>query len=611
MTKLLLLAFASLLTSHCSSGQTRYAVHFINFRDEVNSSFNKQNSDGLCTILVDGYLNGKLKAYKLSSLNAPIRASESQKANYPRKWNGNINGEVLLDEPFDAVMNDESRLPGVKSNKQSLNWQQPVFFLPPAETDTLSKKEFLDQMVIEEFELDSSRLWDKRRHYESGEVVYYGTNNYSALLDTVGIAPTNKLCWELWSYGNLPLYHRLDDLNGISIIGYYETNGRDSTWHPQLIRLRKSGVWKGILEDMNVTFLYTDALRYLNSFSQPVLNNNSFGYVGNNLFVFGSSWPNREETNLSDLIKKKLVSKRLPRSKVIVENVGLYRKFLKEGNNAWNLFQHVATKDIHIFKNDILALTIPAASIELLIGQKPKSKLFTYYHVLSENMFFGWVGKLPAALTQSNTPVTEGWERIATTHEYSYLQKYYLETSKSQQDSLLFFLNPLWQLITREFYKNKLKLSREKKSMYPGKFDWSKIESIRAKARDIRGEFWVNLLHDEISNRNYPYSSSYAVYLHDSLQSVNPDSIQFSITYEINLNSDLTNSNFEVSQISFKDKARYEDIEYTFNWSDIKQILIGENIAGLNYFMSRIEKGEVKFLKSEIVYGLHETKKSK
>lgn len=616
MVKFQLLIAILFFSSHFSNGQVRYAVHFINFKDEVNSKFYSSSVDGLCPILVDGYLNNKLKAYKFPHLKHQVRQAESQTENFPKRWNRKLPAGIVLTEPFDIMKAEGLGTEATQSIAQDDISQQPVYFLPPTESDTLSKKEFLDQLIIEGFELDSSSLWDKRKRYKAGESVRYGTNTYLALLDSIGVAPTDKQCWELWSRGSFPLYSRLDGLNGISIIGYCKKENKDSTWHPQLLRLRMGGEWKGILQDVDVTFLFSDVMQYLMSIPQPVLDDNPLGYIGNGHFVFGSFLGSEEEANFGKWLRRRLSTKSSLQKKVIVKNDILYKNFMDEDFpdgayvHLWSLFQPLNNKDIRVYQSDTLMAIIPISSIQQLIEREPKSQRLTYSQALSNNVFFGCIGDFPAILQQkSNTSKKIEVDNVRPVNEYVYLQRYSLETQKFQSDTILIFLRPVWELITKKFKSKNISLAEPKNSMFPGKHDWSKIETVRAMAVDIKREYWVNLLHDDLSYSDYPYRGSSSTYLHDTLQPINPDTMQLAVTYKIHFTPTLATSKFEVLQVSFKDKGRYDGLEYTFDWQEVKRILLDENTAELKYFIERIEKGEVEFLRSENVYGLCESPK--
>ena len=164
-----------LVGSIISNAQTRYALRQIDFQDPSNRVMVKQNTDNLAVILVDAYLTGKLNAYKVGPLDSAIQSLE-----FPKR----------------SVR--ESHSPAKKKRaerKKIFARSKTTVSILPSDLVALTKAEFLQQMVILE---DEVTQWDKATRYERGKgLVFYKGLGYFPKKDTAGIAPPNKIYWEL------------------------------------------------------------------------------------------------------------------------------------------------------------------------------------------------------------------------------------------------------------------------------------------------------------------------------------------------------------------------------------------------------------------------------
>ncbi|HZY79885.1 MAG TPA: hypothetical protein VFE50_10205 [Cyclobacteriaceae bacterium] len=460
MEKLLLTIVTILVSGMISYGQGT-AILFVDFAHNIEG----KNTDKLSGILVDGFLKGKIRAYRSPELTKHFRIAEAIAHDLPRRWSRKPPEGINTNDPVDVASLEE---PSFNSRPQV----KPARSEPPAtiiisNADTLSKEEFLRQMILEDTQ------------------------------------PGDKV--------QLPFYGRISELNGISIIGKYKVHGKDSTWTPDIIRLRRAGEWKGILEDIDVNFLYSDVLQYLSSIRLPILQNG-----------------------------------------------------------------------------------------------------ITYRELLKGNMFFGNVFNFNAVI---QTPAQGGLNvrALPPAKEYFYLEKYLVNAPDIQDDSLRTEIKIFAQLLSKAFKEKQIKFTEERTSLYPAKYDWSTIKNVTAMATGIKKEYWINLLHDYIADERYPaqinYYESTSVYLQDTIEHLDPDLVQLGITNmkRISASGSRSSTSQEVVQVSLRNLSDFESRpEYTFDWRDVRKILMNSRQPAMLKFVARVEKGNIKFSESKLVHSVCE-----
>jgi hypothetical protein len=573
-----------------SKAQTRYALRQIDFQDPVNSELVKSSTDNLAVILADAYLTGKLTAYKVGPLDSLIASLESPKRSVR-----------------DAMASARKKR---AERKHLFSKSKGTIDLTLADLKPLTKAEFLHQMVIIE---DETTVWNKTTRYKRGEgLVFHKGLGYFPKKDTSGIAPPNKIYWELAYNGNLPFYFRIPSLPAVSIFGQYVEENKKQTWQPLLIRITRTAEVPDYLVDMSVSFKYEEVMKYLAGIGQPLIYKSPYGYTGNGVFVLGDE----ERKNLTDQIRAQSSSNETFKANIAAPSMVILGSFLDPGNkkDEFSLFQEPSAKEFRIFLQNLPVATIPTGAVEQMLSF-PKTELITYSHALSTDMFSKYeiaLHGLNSVLPYQEVPETDAHPNI---RPCVFLEKYTISTvGAAEQKRLRSRFTNLIKFVNTQFKEGTLLLAEEKNSYFRARFDWSTIPEVKAKGATINKAYWSNLLHhDDISDVRYPYywsDNANVSYLHKKIAPLRVDSLEFGVTYKRTVPLAGGKASFEPAQVSLKSMQKpgpdTDNPVYTFNWIDLKKAVTKGKDPLLVELVKLIETGSLPYTDSRIVYGVIE-----
>lgn len=577
--------------------QSGYAVTYIDFKASPNSSLLHENTDNLGSLLVEGYLKGKLRGYKFAYNEEILKWAPMPAKYWPGKWDPKK--YYFLDDRvsykgYGYEMIEEIG-PSSTPPDQSTKWVKQILkgevvsrrYSFPSVRDTLSKADFLKNMVENQRQLDK---WNPYAGYYMGDEVEYEGRKYMSIGDTPhGNNPTNDKYWEP-SGTLIPMFSSLDDLTGIEILSYYEIKG-DTTWYPQVISLHRYNDYVGSYDRTVVSFFFPEAIQYLNSISQPIVYQAKFGYMGNSMLILGQ----KEKTELAKWINKKLTLNQLTLTGTkIIDNQRL-QLFLKDTANLqgkYGVAQDLLTQNPVIHDTHPI-YTIPLASIALLLEANlaPPPNPLNYSQALLSNVFYG-----QTSVTEIDSLIPDKHKNIASNQalEYFFLEEYSLSWKDAGERA-----NQVkaWQQVAIDF-KNKSLTPMERHFNYVA-HDWSKEGNWSSLGKDLSKKEWVNLLNHYDSDQG----DLLEIEPHDSTTLV-----CLAPVYKKYLRSSLK-SNLEPVEITFYGSWIGNIHSVSFSWKLVKESLLKTNPSGFSKLIESIEKGQILIRGTKIVSGLREVDK--
>jgi len=582
-----------------SFGQHNFYKKVIDLKDTINSKFFHAETDKLGMMLVDAYLQGKLKGYKFDVGNEVMKRAPLPKQDYPT-WKA---GTTYYAEDIVSYKNNLYVLMAIEfidsmtPPSQDKRWEkyevlgEPISFRNffPTLKDTLSKAALLKNMISQ---MPIAYLpWNPNEYFYAGDVVWYDGRNYEAVRDSNGKTPTDREYWELTSQGSMQ-FHSFTDLTGFYILYYSKSPPAKA----QMISLLFNTY--GVLQPLGLNFYAQDVFNYLTEIDQPVLYKSSIGYVGMPQLVLG----HEERIEFVKLMKSSLKENKIKLRNDQILDAKLRQQFLDADEEQvvtnWAVMQDLITNDFWISlrkfddETGIVIATTPSIKIsfkqlqKLIVNLKGYPK--TYREAIEKNEFNFRDDTLTIDSLEFMSPA---FAPAKPAKGYYFYESYLATMSANSQ--LQNQVPGLWKRIEELFYAQKLLARNQFSSLYPCTYDWS---------------------HVNLGPKTAPVSFDKNFTLGVSI--TNPiDSLlapqQFTevgITYKKFVSDGKSKALFEPVQfaVSFIPKQVSDEpvwpVTYTFQWQDLSKIFESSN--EFIFLFNQIKAGMLTFHDSRVVYGL-------
>jgi len=604
-----------LITSLLLAGTNALAQHGyleadINFKDEYTDSINarliKQKTTNLGTLLVQGYLAGKLTGYKFSYNEEEIKNASPSNESWPPKWNPKnyyfLGDRVTYKGNVYDMVNEihPNPVPPDKSDKW-MRWPkwvgQPlrVKYSYPSIKDTLAKAEFLKSMISLEEQIPYA--WFSSREYFEGDKVLFQGEIYRAIQDSEpGTSLSDENFWRRQSRSLPFIFYPLDNLTSITILNYFQVK-QDTTWIPQMVTLKVYDDNRGFASEL-ISFLYCDVIAYLNSISQPLLYLSDMGYVGNSTFIPGE----KNSENLLQFIQLKLKTKELAEEDITVMDRSEFPDFLMNNElskNNYRVTQDLNTNDLRVKRYGKTVMRIPIDKF-MTIAKFKEPTLFTYSEGFDQGIFNSHKSvpftnysyyDIPVAIDSlipfpSCQPVN-----AKKTTGYYWLEEDSLTFQNSYKREIML---DAWKCIVAAAQEKSI-LPEKEKNVNSLSYDWSKAykDTLGLDLTDVN---WLTLIHDD--NYNYESPIEYAA---------SDDSIKFtgfSVIYKRYFPVD--NMKFTPLEIKVYGERNELNISNSFKWESVKEVLRKRDPRKYNRLINSIENGELPIGNSKLVAGLQQ-----
>jgi len=599
----------SLSTPSLSQLKNNYVLKTFYFYDSLNYKLINKNTDNLATILVDGYLLGKLKGYKYDVRSEVVKREEPLSF---KGWNENekylIGDRIQYKGKFYEAINDNigiSPESGYRNdywdifNNEGRPLKSKYYF--PNFHDTLPKLEFLKNMVKGVPEIFPN--WDANKYYYYGDIVIYNGRTYEAIKEEIiGRTPSDyEDYWIQTSHGQLEFFLS-SDFKAIQILYFISDSGE---LIPQIITPLIEYNEIGFHLNIGLHFVFNEAMSYINKQSLPLLYQSNLAFIGAHELIMDM------ETRFATLaqIKEKLVSKKIKvKDKDIFDPVR-FQKFLLDTSkisvsnpNNFILMQKLSNELIlsELKQNEydyeaFPFLKISIRNLKKLFKDKPEIKTIQEA-ILNEQLNYRLDSLSYDSLFPNSTskPIVE----IDSSPAIFY------ENFKAKVSSSNIELNQqmahLWSLIYQGNFEKKLEFKNPFQSPYPCYYNWSNTEI------DLSNRKWT--FHSTFSLGSYPYAS---YYWGDSIPS--PHSFkEISVTYKRKLTDSKSLPQFTPVELSIilipilKEQVG-DDLyptKFTFDWAELKSLIDRKGNTELKKLSQNIESGNLDFYDSNLVYGL-------
>lgn len=550
-----------------SHAQYQFVKVTIDLKDSINSKLIPSHTDNLASVLIDGYLNGKITGYTFSYSSEVIKWSAPRMTGLQGEWAKGkdymagdrvyYNGEgfeVLVDHPDGAIAPNQNDYDWLR-----VDLKEPIstkYFFPSLK-DTLSKKEFLLNMSLLAGRVDE---WNPGIEYQSE-----GMEEFLAFI-------------------------QVPEINTLELLQHFQVNGKDTLYITQMVSLGAVDFSSGHNRPL-IHFYFEDVMDYLRHVPLPLLYKNEIGYAGNHVFVLDE----KNKSMLQRWLKAQIQKGNIKIIKDMIVNASAYQAWIKNviyANDDWNIMQDLKADHLIVFMIGKPFLFIPVSAMD-----KPllamRSSFYSYQEAIQKNVFSGQREFRNDSLAARipDYPVLKRPNK-----KYFFLEEYLVDVN-SLDIQLKNQIPNIWQELKDAFYANKLHFINHQFTYFPARFDWSTIGEFNP-----GGRFTYKFDNDLylINYYNNPIQS-------DSIK-IPQAFTSFGITYKKSyLLPDKGIANFEPDKITFR--ATDKDgllIEHTFKWLDIKTILTGHSTKAILAFVEQIEKGRFDFSGTDLIYGLSE-----
>jgi hypothetical protein len=608
--KYILLASA-LLAGTNAFAQQGYREEHINFKgehpDSPNSRLLKQKTTNLGTLLVQGYVDGKLTGYKFPYNVEHLKNAPPPKESWPPKWNSKnyyfLGDRVTYKGNIYDMVNEigPSPVPPDKSDKW-MRWRfklegQPlrVKYSYPSIKDTLPKGEFLKSMIS--FEEPISYVWFSSSEYFEGNKVVFQGKIYQAIQDVEpGTSLSDENYWRRQSRSLPFFFNSLDNLTSITVLNYF-TVEEDTTWIPQTLSLRVFDDNRGYALRL-ISFLYCDVIGYLKSISQPLLYLSDLGYIGHSTFILDE----KSREKLLHFIQIKLKMKELAEEGLIVMDHSKLADFAngaEGGKEKFGITQDLNTNDLRIKSHGQTIAIIPIGKF-LDIAQLEEPAVFIYADAINQRIFKGYKETPFNDYSYFDIPVV-----IDSLIPFPICQPLQVKKSAGyywlEEDSVAFqnsfkrdIILDAWSCIVAAAQEKSI-LPEKERNVNSLSYDWSKTYKDTL-GLDLTDENWLTLLHGD--NYNYESPIEYAA---------SDNSIKFtgfSVIYKRYFPTD--NIKFTPLGIKVYGEWKETNISDSFKWESVREVWRKRDPRKYNRLIDSIERGELPIGNSKLVAGLQE-----
>lgn len=595
-----------------ASAQHRYVEKML--KVDGNNKIDLAAVDKIGQIILSGYLDGKIKAYRFAIKDSVLKWSVPM--SIPPNWH---NKEFY--NPGDRVLHNniayESQIEAIGQEPKDFGndyWVRVELREPllkrrfyPTEKDTLTKAEFLSRMVSQQPEIFPA--WDAAYDYYPLDIVTYKGKNYEALQESRAKVPgENNDFWAITNRGSIQ-FHRLGDAKTVSVLFNYSVVQSDTTWNPQMVAVK---VWDdnyGAYKQL-AYFKYDDVMNYLEKVPQPVINNVATNRLSNTLLVQNQ----RQRPELLNWLKAKFKAKQITAAPKWISNPAIFQAWLSSSDTIdnsyyakWRFYQDLNSRDLVLvrmeYKDDRLKsqpfLTIPVKALEKMFRdlQIKTPALQNYTDALQDITLFSTHEE--SHNLDSLQPLRPRFKsKILLAREYFFVEKYSADLSEGRNPVITKMLPQAWPIIEKQFYAKALKEETFRASFYEDNFDWRSINPWK--------QFGITHSFDQ----EFGLDDYWYYYRRDSIPSPQQFT-QIFVTYRKYFSTGKFPAvQFEPIYISIElidNNANQSGIPngVYFKWPALKEQLLksGSTFAS---FISAIETGRLEFYDSELLYGLRE-----
>ncbi|HMQ00240.1 MAG TPA: hypothetical protein PKC24_10700 [Cyclobacteriaceae bacterium] len=614
MNNSFLLVACITLFANIAAAQNRFYYKHYDLNDAENRVFIQRNADNLGSILIDAYLKGKIKGYAFDYKEEVLKYADLPEDEKPNAWKADVTyyfGDLVAYQDkfysteIDYLLNDippdrspfwfEYELNGdILSRRYSF----------PLLADTLSKKDFLQRMTIEDFLF--AEPWQPDTYYYHGDLVNYRGNIFEAMWDNHDEIPGYGENWvgKSSSFG----FKGKFDISGFRIL-FTEVNGREV---PQLI----SPLFFDHTYYLNIAFIHfyaDEVLQYLQNNPGSLLYQSTQAFIADNTYYFAD-----DQAQIATLksMQENIINKKLKLNKKKTSSIAvkLFSNASAEefDQMLWTIFQDMRTQELVISYRKFFAgldpigaypvLSIPAKSWQKVMKHKPLA-LYTYADALNDTgKFFPKFEHEELTIDSVEIPLKKLPAANKKVQYISWLESQRVSFITSSDDIYNEFA-ALWNWIYQQSQQGVIKNNTAFYTPFNWEFNWSgtQLKFRYDKLIELDSNFSLlgiteeRKLPEKHEGAKLEYLAiEYKREVHlNGRQSITPLSVQIGLAVPFSAEGD-SEEEGSVDQLYY----------YTFTWPDLLAANSAEAPAIYKHFLNQVKAAELKFTSADAVYGL-------
>ncbi|HZY82648.1 MAG TPA: hypothetical protein VFE50_24140 [Cyclobacteriaceae bacterium] len=564
--------------------QTGFYTRTFDFSRTENSRWEHPPLENLGMMLLDGYLTGKLKAYKFDVAHDEIKHAPIPKEQLADPWNPKYDyyqDDVVSYKGKMYIANTDilrgSRPPDSLNYWYHMNITGKVVswhhYFPTA-SDSTTKSYLLSRLVDQNPELYDP--WDEKMEYFNMDRVEHEGKKYVAKGNNFfGIIPgTNEDFWELLR-SRVTLFQS-KDLTIVRVLYHDQV--------PQMVSIRVLDPLTEVSKDLGLNFYSSDVVKYLAKVNQPALYLSDMGYVGSGIFLFDDV----AKANFTRWVQAKLISKEVKLGKKAIVDPVEYNLFINAkpdeiSQTTWYPVQDPATHDFTIIagktNTDYDYYTLPVvsityASLEKLmpVARRPK----TYKDIFADTFITSWID----TVVMDSIEVLPAVANVPDAFKQNYFDQLHFDYTDA--DPVVQSAVPaLWELIKQSNTK-----FLPSQSYFPCNYNWNGTE--------------IKFRSGEVMIADESVSVSHVIAPPTDLPKPGWKMKKVGVVYRINLTS--SSERFYPTQlvVSFEEEPHTDLIDYRVDWQDVMKIIAGKK--EFNTFVDGIKKASLNFKQTAVSY---------
>lgn len=302
-------AIAVLFLSVAVQAQSGFLTIQYDLNDSLNNQLIGPDRENIFHVIFNGYLNNQLNGYRFDIQEVVRQYGPLPPEEIPEsytKGRSYESGSIVTHHGKYYIFEDPNGFGETNhSPEDTAQWRRvemngPVVsntFHFPTVNDTLSKKEFLNRMIMMQ---EDFLYWDAYTTYLPGDKVTYEGRNYMALQEHAGVRPTDASYWETSTAMQVMMGY-LSDLKYMNVLYYYEAIQRDTVLHPQIVTLGYFRPAEYFAAPV-ISFRADELFSFLEKQTIPLAQSNRFGLLPGETFFAGDV----EKRNLIDQVRSML-----------------------------------------------------------------------------------------------------------------------------------------------------------------------------------------------------------------------------------------------------------------------------------------------------------------
>jgi hypothetical protein len=565
-----------------AQSQVTFVQKYFDAKTGPDSIFYNVPNDYPGSILIHGYLTGKIPGYRFDIGTEVVKRKTVPDNDLPDKWDKQTqyyqedqvrhNGRYFI-----AIQ--EPALATVPENGD--NWMEieilgdPVgerhYF--PSLADTLPRSVFPTNVVIAP--VWSYEPWVPTDNYYADDAIEYKNVFYRAISLNTGKEPDAHP--QLWRKENVDAlrFFSNQDISIYKVLYARSVVDGKNVDTPQMITPCRYDQDTGIYKSTGVSFYFQDAVRFLERLKQPLFYQSISGYWLKDLMVASDD----ERVEVLRLLRSAMTNGSLKiRKDWIADQAGVTEFKAAASLTDWNVIQDLRSKAFHVVRasSGKRVISIPATHVIVLQSKAP-TKVLTLAELMEDNFTAQAVDTLNL---DSLETIPYNLVLRPPVLNMSFYELYTLSRSSNE-------VTELWMSLAAAVKAQAIRPTVKPYTHYAWSHTWSDFyyRGMLMPSLDLlpRGNSEMEM--------NAAVAGSGVIYKKNVSSTgqltFSPVSIMFSVTHKTPGTDDYFT-------------------EHIFSWDDVARWLRSKSATQWNDFITQVDEGSAQFVNAEVILGMIE-----